>query len=60
MDNGYKTEFGLIEDGTTYGINVNYVTQTAHRDPIGKLLYRYVPCRVEGVSSTSAEKQEIR
>ncbi|MCB2193493.1 MAG: molybdopterin-dependent oxidoreductase, partial [Deltaproteobacteria bacterium] len=39
--------FGLIHDGQVYGLNVNYLTSAAHRDPIGTPLHRYVPCRVE-------------
>jgi anaerobic selenocysteine-containing dehydrogenase len=40
--------FGLIYADTVYGINVNRLTQTTHRDPMGTPLHRYVPCRVEG------------
>jgi anaerobic selenocysteine-containing dehydrogenase len=41
--------FGLIYDGRAYGINVNRLTKSTHRDPIGTPLHRYVPCRVETV-----------
>ena len=41
--------FGLDYDGETYGINVNRLTQTTHRDPLGTPIHRFVPCRVEGV-----------
>jgi anaerobic selenocysteine-containing dehydrogenase len=41
--------FGLNYDGTVYGINVNQLTRSSHRDPIGTPLHRFVPCRVEGV-----------
>jgi len=39
--------FGLVYDGQTHGLNVNYLTQTTHRDPIGTPIHRFVPCRVE-------------
>lgn len=39
--------FGLNYDGQVYGLNVNYLTQASHRDPLGTPLHRYVPCRVE-------------
>ncbi|MCF8099277.1 MAG: molybdopterin dinucleotide-binding protein, partial [Desulfarculaceae bacterium] len=39
--------FGLNHDGKVYGLNVNYLTSAAHRDPLGTPLHRYVPCRVE-------------
>ncbi|MFZ3044659.1 MAG: molybdopterin-dependent oxidoreductase [Desulfatirhabdiaceae bacterium] len=41
--------FGLIYDGSVYGINVNQLTKNTHRDPLGTPLHRYVPCRVEKV-----------
>ena len=40
--------FGLIYDGKVFGFNVNRLTKTTHRDPLGTPLHRYVPCRVEG------------
>ncbi len=39
--------FGLIYNGTVYGINVNYLTKPMHRDPLGTPIHRFVPCRVE-------------
>jgi len=39
--------FGLIYEGQTHGLNVNYLTQNIHRDPIGTPIHRFVPCRVE-------------
>ena len=39
--------FGLLYDGSVYGINVNRLTQNTHRDPLGTPLHRFVPCRVE-------------
>ncbi|MCK9276268.1 MAG: molybdopterin-dependent oxidoreductase [Syntrophales bacterium] len=42
--------FGLIYDGTVYGINVNRLTKNSHRDPLGTPLHRYVPCRLDSVS----------
>jgi anaerobic selenocysteine-containing dehydrogenase len=41
--------FGLIYDGSVYGLNVNRLTQGTHRDPLGTPLHRYVPCRVEAL-----------
>lgn len=41
--------FGLIYDGKTYGVNVNYLTKNTHRDPMGTPLHRFVPCRVEAI-----------
>jgi anaerobic selenocysteine-containing dehydrogenase len=41
--------FGLLYDGSVYGINVNHLTRTTHRDPLGTPLHRYVPCRLEAV-----------
>ncbi len=41
--------FGFMYKGKVHGINVNRLTQTTHRDPIGTPLHRYVPCRVERV-----------
>lgn len=40
--------FGLIYDGSIYGINVNRLTKNTHRDPMGTPLHRFVPCRMEG------------
>jgi anaerobic selenocysteine-containing dehydrogenase len=39
--------FGLIYDGDVYGFNVNDLTSSTHRDPIGTPLHRFVPCKVE-------------
>jgi anaerobic selenocysteine-containing dehydrogenase len=39
--------FGLIYDGSVYGINVNRLTKNTHRDPLGTPMHRFVPCRVE-------------
>lgn len=41
--------FGLNYEGTVYGINVNRLTHSSHRDPLGTPVHRFVPCRVEGV-----------
>jgi len=42
--------FGLVFEGDTYGVNVNLLTKSTHRDRIaGTPLHRYVPCRVEGL-----------
>jgi anaerobic selenocysteine-containing dehydrogenase len=41
--------FGLITEGEVYGINVNRLTKSTHRDPIGTPLHRFVPCRIEPV-----------
>ena len=42
--------FGLIFEGDIYGVNVNLLTKTTHRDRIaGTPHHRYVPCRVEGL-----------
>ena len=38
---------GLQYQGTTYGVNVNYLTKNTHRDPLfGTPFHRYVPCRI--------------
>ncbi|MBP8649696.1 MAG: molybdopterin-dependent oxidoreductase [Deltaproteobacteria bacterium] len=40
--------FGLVHDGKTYGVNVNRLTRSTHRDPFAATpLHRYIPCRVE-------------
>lgn len=39
--------FGLEYDGDVYGINVNRLTKSTHRDPMGTPIHRFVPCRVE-------------
>lgn len=40
--------FGLVYDGSTYGVNINRLTASGHRDRIAATpLHRYVPCRVE-------------
>ncbi|RJP86601.1 MAG: molybdopterin dinucleotide-binding protein [Desulfobacteraceae bacterium] len=39
--------FGLIYDGSVYGINVNRLTKNTHRDPLGTPMHRFVPCRLE-------------
>ncbi|HHO76826.1 MAG TPA: molybdopterin dinucleotide-binding protein [Deltaproteobacteria bacterium] len=41
--------FGLIYDGSVYGINVNRLTKNTHRDPLGTPLHRFVPCRIEAL-----------
>ena len=41
--------FGLLYDGQVYGINVNRLTKSTHRDFLGTPLHRFVPCRVEAV-----------
>jgi anaerobic selenocysteine-containing dehydrogenase len=42
--------FGLIFEGDTYGVNVNLLTKSKHRDRIaGTPFHRYVPCRVEAL-----------
>jgi len=48
--------FGLIYDGRVYGLNVNRLTKTTHRDPLGTPIHRYVPCRVAAVESEDREK----
>lgn len=47
--------FGLIYDGSVYGLNVNRLTSSAHRDPLGTPLHPYVPCRVEALSPQETE-----
>jgi hypothetical protein len=40
--------FGLDYEGQTVGVNVNYLTEADHRDPIaGTPYHRRVPCRLE-------------
>ena len=39
--------FGLIYDGHVYGINVNRLTKSTNRDPLGTPVHRYLPCRIE-------------
>ncbi len=40
--------FGLVYNGTTFGVNVNRLTKNTYRDRMfGTPLHRYVPCRVE-------------
>lgn len=39
--------FGLDYEGEVYGININRLTGSSHRDPLGTPLHRFVPCRVE-------------
>ncbi|MGC9325138.1 MAG: molybdopterin-containing oxidoreductase family protein [Desulfomonilia bacterium] len=42
--------FGLIHEGTEYGVNVNRLTKNTYRDRLaGTPLHRYIPCRVEAV-----------
>jgi len=42
--------FGLVYEGRTYGVNVNRLTRSTHRDRFAATpLHRYVPCRVEPV-----------
>jgi anaerobic selenocysteine-containing dehydrogenase len=38
--------FGLTYAGGVYGFNVNRLTSSRHRDPMGTPLHRYLPCRV--------------
>lgn len=38
--------FGLRYADQTYGLNVNYLTQTIHRDMLGTPMHRFIPCRV--------------
>jgi anaerobic selenocysteine-containing dehydrogenase len=46
--------FGLVQNGKAYGINVNRLTKNAYRDRLAATpLHRYVPCRVEKLSSTA-------
>lgn len=40
--------FGLIHQGQVFGINVNRLTSSRHRDFLGTPLHRFVPCRVAG------------
>ncbi|TGE31643.1 molybdopterin-dependent oxidoreductase [Desulfosporosinus sp. Sb-LF] len=43
--------FGLSFNGEVYGVNVNRLTKSTHRDLIaGTPLHRYVRCRVERIS----------
>jgi anaerobic selenocysteine-containing dehydrogenase len=40
--------FGLVYDGSSYGVNVNQLTKNTHRDRLtASPLHRYVPCRIE-------------
>ncbi|MGD9246611.1 MAG: molybdopterin-dependent oxidoreductase, partial [Desulfobacteraceae bacterium] len=39
--------FGLIYNDTVYGLNVNNLTKTTHRDLLGTPMHRFVPCRIE-------------
>lgn len=39
--------FGLIYDGSVYGVNVNRLTKNTHRDFLGTPVHRFVPCRLE-------------
>lgn len=39
--------FGLNYNGQVTGFNVNDLTKSSHRDPIGTPLHRFVPCRLE-------------
>ena len=41
--------FGLEYEGKVYGINVNRLTKSSHRDFLGTPMHRYVPCRVEAM-----------
>ena len=43
--------FGLKYKGEVFGINVNRLTSSTHRDKFaGTPLHRYVPCRVESAA----------
>ena len=39
--------FGLIYGDEVYGLNVNNLTKTTNRDPLGTPYHRFVPCRLE-------------
>ncbi len=39
--------FGLMCGEGCYGVNVNYLTQSTHRDTLGTPMHRFIPCRVE-------------
>jgi len=42
--------FGLTYNGEVYGVNVNRLTKSTHRDSIaGTPLHRYVRCQVEKI-----------
>ncbi|MFK5952420.1 MAG: molybdopterin dinucleotide binding domain-containing protein [Desulfobacterium sp.] len=42
--------FGLKYKGVEYGVNVNQLTKSSHRDRLaGTPFHRYVPCRVEKI-----------
>ena len=41
--------FGLVYQGSAYGVNVNRLTKNTHRDFLGTPMHRYVPCRVEAL-----------
>jgi len=42
--------FGLKYKGVEYGVNVNRLTKSSHRDRLaGTPFHRYVPCRVEKI-----------
>ena len=41
--------FGLVYDGKPFGVNVNRLTKSTHRDFLGTPMHRYVPCRVEAL-----------
>lgn len=42
--------FGLVQNGKAYGINVNRLTRSTHRDPFAATAqHRYVPFRVEKI-----------
>jgi len=42
--------FGLIYGDTVYGLNVNKLTKSTHRDLLGTPMHRFVPCRIEAVN----------
>ncbi len=42
--------FGLIYGDTVYGLNVNKLTKSTHRDRLGTPMHRFVPCRIEAVN----------
>ena len=41
--------FGLVYEGKPFGVNVNRLTKSTHRDFLGTPMHRYVPCRVEAL-----------
>ena len=52
--------FGLLYNGSVYGINVNNLTISTNRDRFGTPLHRYVLCRIEGASDCSGPEMISR